>query len=134
MFKPSLGPELTAVLELLQKKLSTHVHAGRSGSNAVLWNNGNGPIWEDTGFDQVYRSFRDVMAMCLVLWHLGWSGLSIPPQLLPLFETPGGAWTPAAVTEIKRRFDPSTSPDIDRADRVLSLAERVPAAVAALCH
>jgi hypothetical protein len=36
MLKPSLGLELTAVLELLHKKLSKHVHAGCSGSNAVL--------------------------------------------------------------------------------------------------
>jgi hypothetical protein len=109
MLKPSLGPELTTVLELLQKKLSNHVHTGRSGSNALLWNDSNGPIWEDTAFDQVYRSFRDVMAMCLVLRHLGWSGSSIPPELLPLFETPGGTWTPAAVAEIRKRFGPRTA-------------------------
>ena len=108
LLKPSLGPELTAVLEMLQKRLSKHVHAGRSGSNALLWNDSNGPIWEDTAFNRVYRSFRDVMAMCLVLCHLGWPGSSIPPQLLPLFETPGGMWTPAAVAEAKERFGPST--------------------------
>ena len=98
-----------AVLQLLQKGLSKHVHAGRSGSNALLWNDSNGPIWEDTAFDQVYRSFRDVTAMCLVLRHLGWPGSSIPPQLLPLFETPGGMWTPAAVAEVKARFGLSAS-------------------------
>jgi hypothetical protein len=104
MLAPSLGPQLTDVLKELHKQLSTHVHAGRSGSNAVLWQGSNGPIWEDTAFDQVYRFFRDVMAMCLVLWRLGQPGSSIPPQKLDLFETPGGVWTPAAVAEIKRRF------------------------------
>ena len=50
LLNPSLGPELTAVLELLQKRLSKHVHAGRGGSNALLWNDSNGPIWEDAAF------------------------------------------------------------------------------------
>jgi hypothetical protein len=70
----------------------------------VLWQDSNGPVWEDTAFDSVYRSFRDVMAMSLLLWHLGWPNSSIPRQWLGVFETPGGAWTKAAVTEIKQKF------------------------------
>ena len=106
LLEPTLGPELTAVL---RKQTSTHVHAGRSGSNSLLWQDSNGPIWEESAFDSVYRSYRDVMAMCLVFWHLGWPGSLIPSQVLGLFETPGGLWTPAAVTEIKQRFGPEDS-------------------------
>jgi hypothetical protein len=101
---PSLGTELTAVLKELHKLLSNHVHAGRGGSNSVLWQDSNGPVWEDTAFDRVYRCFRDVMAMSLVLWHLGWPGSSIPRQWSDLFETPGGAWTKAAVAETRQKF------------------------------
>jgi hypothetical protein len=41
------------------------------------------------------------MGMCLVLLTTGWSGCSIPTKLLLVFDTPNGAWTPAALAAVQ---------------------------------
>jgi hypothetical protein len=101
--RPSLGSDITSVLGRLYGELSSYVHPQQNGTNAFLWNGSNGPVWENDAFDLVYRAFRDVMGMCLVLLRTGWSGYSIPRKLLLVFDTPGGAWTPAALGALKAR-------------------------------
>ncbi len=82
---PSLGPEIIGVLTQLYRELSGYVHAQLSGTNGVLRGEGTGPAWESTAFDRVYRAFRDVLGMCLVILSVGWSGYSIQTKLLPVF-------------------------------------------------
>jgi hypothetical protein len=93
---PELGADITAVLKDLHKELSGYIHSGPGGSNGVLWNGSNGPIWVSESFGLVYRCFRDVMAMCLVMLSIGWPGFVLPRRVEPLFDTPGSVWTLAA--------------------------------------
>lgn len=93
---PDLGADITEVLKRLYKDLSGFVHSGPGGGNAPLWNGSNGPIWVSESFELVYRRFRDVMAMCLVLLSVGWPSFVMPTLLSPLLGTRSSAWTAEA--------------------------------------
>ena len=97
-----LGVDVTDVLKRLYKDLSGYVHSGQGG-NAGLWDGSNGPIWVSDSFDLVYRCFRDVMAMCLILLGVGWPNFVLPRFISALLDTPGTAWTSAAQAALAAR-------------------------------
>lgn len=100
---PALGSAITDVLRKLYKELSKYTHSGPGGSNADLWSS-NGPVFVPSSFEKVYRCFRDVMAMDLVLLAIGCPGFAIPEIVLPLYETPDTAWSHSARLDVKKRF------------------------------
>jgi hypothetical protein len=93
---PLLGTEITAVLVQLHRDLSSYIHTGPGGSNVTLWDGSNGPVWEPDSFTLFYRTYRDVMAMSLVMLAIGWPGYSIPQAAWGVFESPDGAWSSEA--------------------------------------
>jgi hypothetical protein len=101
---PILGAEVVSVLRKLYKELSGYIHSGPGGSNAELWGGSNGPVFEPSSFQKVYRCFRDVMAMGYVLLAVGWPRFSIPEYILPLFETPDGEWGDGARAAVRESF------------------------------
>lgn len=104
MIASTLGAAITNILRQLYKELSSYIHSGPGGTNAELWEGSNGPIFVPSSFQKVYRNFRDVMAMGYVLLSIGWPAFAIPEYVLPLFETPNGAWSEATISAVKETF------------------------------
>jgi len=99
---PELGPDVTSVLSSSTRSCATTLTPGLAA--AMPRSDGsNGPIWVSESFGLVYRCFRDVMAMCVVMLSVGWPKFSIPQHAEPLFDTPGTAWTPAARAAVMAR-------------------------------
>ncbi len=85
------GRNPDGLLQRAYTELCRYAHSRPGHTNGDIWQS-NGPVFVGGGFTRFWEDLCDTIALCYVLYKIGWSELVLPADAHPLFEFANERW------------------------------------------